>query len=164
MKQKGFTLLELIVVVALAGIIVAGVLLNSSLINPHQKFITKTSNIAKLMHHAHQQAEISNENYALSLTKKGYVFLMFQGDSWTPMKQKPLIASDVPKHYKQELIIDNKLIDPLKKDEFTPHILLLASGEMSPFEWTFSDADNGLDIIITGAYNGKVSVQLRYDE
>lgn len=159
MKQKGFTLIELIVVVTLAGIIVAGVLLNSSLINPHQKFITMTNKIAKLMHHAHQQAELSNENYALSLTKKGYVFLVFQGDSWAAMTKKPLIAADIPERYKLELTIDNKLVDRLKKDEFNPHVLLLASGEMSPFEWTFSDLDNDLEIIITGVYNGKLNIQ-----
>ena len=161
MKQKGFTLLELIVVVTLAGIIVAGVLLNSSLINPHQKFETLTEKVAKLMHHAHQQAQLSNENYALSLTKTGYVFLIFQSDGWVTMKQKPLLEGKVPKRYKQELTIDSKLVTAIKKDKFEPHILLLASGEMTPFEWVFSDFDNDLEITIKGQFNGKINIQKR---
>lgn len=161
MNQKGFTLLELIVVVALAGIIVTSVLLNSSLINPHQKFETLTNKVAKLIHHAHQQAQLNNENYALSLTKTGYVFLSFQGDSWIVMEKKPLSKANVPKNYKQELSIDNKLAPPLVKDELIPHILLLASGEMSPFNWVFSDFDNDLEISITGQFNGKISIQQR---
>jgi len=161
MKQKGFTLLELIVVVALAGIIVTGILLNSSLINPNKKFITLTQNISKLMLHAHQQAQLSNENYALSLTKTGYVFLKFQGDSWIPMVEKPLVSRKIPKHYKQVLSIDKKLVSALKKKQFVPHILLLASGEMSPFEWVFSDFDNDLEITLTGQFNGKIDIKKR---
>ena len=162
MKQKGFTLLELIVVVALAGIIVAGVLLNSSLINPHQKFETLTDQTAKLIHHAHQQAQLNNENYALSLTKTGYVFLIFEGDVWAPMNEKILLEKSVPKKYKQELSIDGKLVSALKKDKFEPHILLLASGEMSPFEWVFSDFYNDLEITITGQFNGKINIENRF--
>ena len=161
MKQKGFTLLELIVVVALAGIMVAGVLLNSSLIDPHKKFETLTSNIAKLMHHAHQQGQLNNENYALSLTKTGYVFLIFQGDSWAPIKEKPLLANKIPKQYKQALSIDNKLVSPLTESVFNPHILLLSSGEMSPFEWVLSDFDNDLEIKIIGQFNGQIKTKKR---
>jgi len=159
MKTKGFTLIELIVVLFIAGMIVSVVLLNTSLINPNKKFITLTQNISKLMHHAHQQAQLSNENYALSLTKKGYVFLIFQGDGWVPMSQKPLLEGKLPKHIKQELSIDKKLVEVLKKDQFVPHILLLASGEMSPFEWTLSDLDNDLEIVITGSYNGVIQIE-----
>lgn len=161
MHQKGFTLLELIVVVALAGIVVGGVLLNSSLINPHQKFETLTKKIAKLIHHAHQQAQLSNENYALSLTKKGYVFLILQGDAWAPMNQKLLLAGFIPKNYKQQLIINGQLVAALKKDKYIPHILLLSSGEMSPFEWVFSDFDNDLEITVTGEFNGKINIENR---
>ena len=164
MKQRGFTLLELIVVVALAGIIVAGVLLNSSLIDPNKKFITRTEKIAKLIHFAHQQAEISNQNYAISSTTKGYVFLHYQGGDWTLMNDKPLISKELPEQLKQELSIDTKLVEPIspsqiKQKKYVPHILMLSSGEMSPFAWSFSDLDNDLEIILTGAYNGKINIE-----
>ncbi len=159
MNSKGFTLIELIVVMFIAGMIVAGVLLNTSLIDPNKKFITLTEKIGKLLHHAHQQAELNNENYALSLTKDGYVFLIYQGDGWAPMKKKPLQRGVFAKNIKQDLSIDNKLVEVLKKDEYTPHILLLASGEMSPFEWTITDRDNDLEIVISGTYNGSISIE-----
>jgi len=155
-QQKGFTLLEIIVVVALAGIIVGGVLLNSSLINPHHKFEALTQNIAKLLRYAHQEGGLNNENYALSVTKTGYVFLMLQGDEWVPIQAKPLQPQKKLKDFKQQLLIDTKLVEPLKKGKFEPHILILASGEMSPFEWTLSDIENDISITIIGSFNGQI--------
>lgn len=164
MRQQGFTLIEIIVVVALAGIIVAGVLLNSTLVNPNKKFITLTKQISQLIHHAHQEAELSNVNYAISITKKGYLFLRYEGGDWNAFNKKPLVEKNITNQYKQELLIDNKLVEPLtasdiKNNKFKPHILLLASGEMSPFEWTFSDLDNDLEIIVTGLYNGAINIE-----
>ncbi len=157
-KHKGFTLLELIVVVTLAGIIVTGVLLNTSLINPNHKFEALTQNIAKLLKYAHQEGRLNNENYALSITPDGYVFLVLDDNQWIPLNIKPLQPQNKLKHYKQELLIDEKIVKPLTKDKIEPHILLLASGEMSPFEWTLSDRENELLMTITGTFNGQINV------
>ena len=55
-----------------------------------------------------------------------------------------------------ELIIEDKVIDISKKKEPDPHILILSSGEMTPFEWRIRDQYSKNGIVLQGNIVGGV--------
>ncbi|MBL7002732.1 MAG: type II secretion system protein [Gammaproteobacteria bacterium] len=158
-QPKGFTLLELIVVVALAGIIVSSILLSTSLINPHQNLKDWSNKTGKLIRFVQQNAILNNQNYAISFSKKGYQFLIFEQGEWVKTKEKMLKVKALGDRYKATLIINEQNITPKNEKKLTPHILILASAEMTPFKWVVEDLDGGGITTLSGQFNGDVSVE-----
>lgn len=163
-RQIAFTLIELIVVISLAGVIILSVLLNTNLINPNQGLEKLNNQLPKLIYFAHQQALLQQQNYALSITKDGYKFLTHDGDKWVVLKDKLLKEELFPESISSELRVENSLVSALPKDELKPHILILASGEMTPFEWIIKDQNSLSAYTLTGTYNGEVVSELQYED
>ena len=61
-----------------------------------------------------------------------------------------------PESQTSQLIIENQIIDISEKTEPEPHILILSSGEMTPFEWRISDQLTQSGILLQGNVLGGV--------
>jgi hypothetical protein len=51
------------------------------------------------------------------------------------------------------------VVKSVDKEELIPHILILASGEMTPFEWTINDKATKSAIILMGDLLGTVQME-----
>lgn len=156
MRSRGFTLLEILVVVFVISITVTVILLNVSLVNPERRIKNVSQQAVKLIRFAHQQAILEQKNLALSLTKKGYEFIRYDGENWVKFENKRLRPKPFDEKIKSELEVEGRLIQPQKK-KLQPHILILASGELSVFKWTLEDTQYDISVLIQGQYNGDVS-------
>ena len=156
MRARGFTLLEVLVVVVVISVTVTVILLNISLVNPERRVKQLSQQTVKLIRFAHQQAIIEQKNLALSLTKKGYEFLQYDGKDWKKFSNKRFKPIQFDETIQTELIVDGRVITA-KPKQLEPQLLILASGEMSTFKWTFTDEQYDVSVVIQGQYNGDVS-------
>ena len=155
--QRGFTILEILVVVAVISIITSTILLNTNFNRPEETLKQHSKKISKTLKLLMQEAILNDNNYALSLFPGGYIVLEFNGEEWLPSEDKFLLSLKGQYTFSDELIIDSQIIKIEKKDKPDPHILILASGEMTPFEWHISDREHDLNVVIKANLLGDIS-------
>lgn len=156
-SQRGFTILEILVVVAVISIITSTILLNTNLNRPEEALKQHTSRVTKTLKLLMQEAILNDNNYAISLFPGGYVVLVFDGEEWQPSDDKFLLSLKSLHRFSDELIIDSQIIQVEKKEKPDPHILILSSGEMTPFEWHISDTENEINTVIQANLLGDIS-------
>lgn len=158
--QRGFTILEILVVVAVISIITSTILLNTNLSRPEEALKQHTSRVSKTLKLLMQEAILNDVNYALSLVPGGYLVLEFTGEEFVASEDKFLKKLANKYSYTDELIIDSQIVKVEKKEKKEkpdPHILLLSSGEMTPFEWHISDPENEISSVIKANMLGDIS-------
>jgi general secretion pathway protein H len=154
--QRGFTILEILVVVAVISIIASTIMLNTNFNRPEDALKKHTEKVTKTLKLLMQEAIINDTNYALSLVPGGYLVMEASGEEWVPSQDKFLKSLASQYSYSDELIIDNQIVSIEKKDKPDPHILILASGEMLPFEWHITDRENQISTVIKGNLVGDI--------
>jgi len=154
--QGGFTLFELLVVVAIVAITISVVQLAPGLNDENRDLKRVGKELGKLFRLLNQEAVFESRNYAISVQDKGFVVLEFNEGKW--LKTPDLFFSKVKMTESQnsQLIIENQVIDISKKTTPEPHILILSSGEMTPFEWRISDKLVKSGIVLQGNLLGGV--------
>ena len=154
--QKGFTLFEIIIVVAIVGITVNIILISGSW-NLQSNNLNKVGDgVQRVINLLHQEAIFDNKNYAISLHENGYNILEFNGESWEFNNQSFFRKYQIPESLVSQLIIDGLEVEKVAITEPIPHILILASGEMTTFEWVIKDIDNEKSIRLQGNLLGQV--------
>ena len=156
LTQKGFTLWELLVVVAIIAITISMLQLSVSVSDDDRELKRIGKDLGKLFHLLSQEAVFESRNYAVSVYDEGFVILEFKEGNWIETGEDFLQRFKLTKSQRSELYLDNELIDTAKKTEPPPHILILSSGEMTPFEWRISDTLTKSGIVLQGNLFGSV--------
>jgi general secretion pathway protein H len=119
-NNKGFTLLELMLVVLIIGIITSLAVYSLSPIGPSRQAKREAQGLMNALDYAQQQAILSHQPYGLVISNHGYQFYAYQGQ-WQPTKdldfQQQATLSQI------ELIMPNSNLDG------SPSIVLLPSKE-----------------------------------
>ena len=154
--QGGFTLFELLVVVAIVAITISVVQLAPGLNDETRDLKRVGKELGKLFRLLSQEAVFESRNYAISVHDEGFVVLEFNEGKW--LKAPDLFFGKVKMTESQnsQLIIENQVIDISKTTTPEPHILILSSGEMTPFEWRISDKLIKSGIVLQGNLLGGV--------
>ena len=155
-RQRGFTLFELLIVVAIVAITVSMMQFSMGLGDEHRELKRVGKDLGKLFHLLNQEAVFEGRNYAISVQKNGFIVLEFDGDGWAPAGESFFDRIKMAESQISELIIEDKVIDISKKTDPDPHILILSSGEMTPFEWRIHDAYSQSGIVLQGNMLGGV--------
>lgn len=157
--SRGFTILEILVVVAVISIIASTILLNTNLSRPDNELKKHASTLGKTLQLLMQEAIIGDRNFALSIMPGGYQILEFDGNDWS-LSTDPFFLSLHREHeYHDELVMDQNIISIEKTEKPQPHILILASGEMSVFEWNIEDRKNNFRVRINSSLLGKITIE-----
>lgn len=157
--NRGFTILEILVVVAVISIIASTILLNTSFHRPAAELKKHAGNLGKTLQLLMQEAILEDRNFALSVVPKGYFVLEYEGQEWLQSKDKFLLKLQKEHEYSDELMIDNNLVSIEKTKKPKPHILILGSGEMSVFQWDIEDRENHLTIRISSTMLGDITIE-----
>jgi general secretion pathway protein H len=168
-KVKGFTLLEVLVVIALIGLIVSVVQFNFSGKKPEDTLKESSYKFAELFESAANYGLLNNIELGLYINKNSYQFLGYDGVKWSEILQQDwLAAQELPEGVTFKLSLNDLPIEePLlfdsavfktKEEEFLsfdtikeenakkeplifPQVYILSGGDITPFSLTFQFTD-----------------------
>jgi general secretion pathway protein H len=155
-SQRGFTLWELLVVVAIVAITISMMQFSVGLGDQTRDLKRIGKDLGKLFHLLNQEAVFEGHNFAISVQEKGFVVLKYEEGNWTPAEDSFLSRFKMTESQISELVIESQVIDISPKSDPQPHILILSSGEMTPFEWRIRDKLSQFGILLQGNMLGSV--------
>ena len=112
--------------------------------------------LGKLFQLLSQEAVFESRNFAISVQDKGFMVLEFNGDAWSAVDDSFFTRIKMAESQRSELIIEDLVVNISVKKEPQPHILILSSGEMTPFEWRIQDKNSQFGIVLQGNMLGAV--------
>ena len=165
-KTKGFTLLEVLVVIALIGLIVSVVQFNFSGKRPEDTLKKESYQFAALFESAANYGLLNNIELGLYIDENSYRFLGYDGVRWSALPEQEWLASQkLPEGVIFKLVLDDLPIEePLlfdssvfkvKEEEYLsfnaieqakkakkeklllPQVYILSGGDITPFSLTF---------------------------
>lgn len=86
-RRAGFTLVELLMTVAIIGLAAGAVVL--SVPDPRPSVADDAERFAARLSRARDEAVLSNRPVAVDATTEGYRFSAFEGAEWTPLDEGP---------------------------------------------------------------------------
>jgi len=146
MIQRGFTLLELLVVLVIIGIILNFAVLSIGGDGPEQKAGEELRRLAALMNLASEQAVLQSREFGVIIEHEGYTFATLEENEWQGIQDDAMFRHrTLPDYFQIDLLIEGlpAALVSSKDEEPKPQLLLLSSGERTAFSLTLSadDAD-----------------------
>ncbi len=151
---RGFTLIELLVVILIIGIVISFASLSLG-----QKSSRSLQDEAKRIHSllrlAGEESVMQGRELAMQFSPEGYQFMTLDGADWVAVEKDNMLRErEFPANLELELTVEGVEMDLRDRDN-PPRILLLSSGEMTPFVLTLSILD-GEAYQIQGDFTGKL--------
>jgi general secretion pathway protein H len=141
-RQTGFSLLELLVVVAIIGLIVQAVTLSMGALGNDRDLAQETRRLRSMVELLQEEALMQSRDYGVMFTETGYRFYVFDYQQliWVePQTDRLLERHSLRSQLEMALVLDGRRV-PLERDFESqevdnpePQIMLLASGEVTPF-------------------------------
>jgi len=160
-KQRGFTLIEVMVVVVLIGLMASLVQFNFSGNKPADKLKHESARFAAIFEVAADYGMLNNIELGLIVKKNSYQFLGYDGTRWTEIPEQDWQANvtvpedivlsieldDLP--IEEPMLFDADTFKEKDEDDFTllskeeqeekiiPQVYILSGGDLTPFSLTF---------------------------
>ncbi|MDY6994207.1 MAG: type II secretion system minor pseudopilin GspH [Pseudomonadota bacterium] len=160
---SGFTLIEVLVVIVIIGVIVTLTTLTAS--DSRAPLKREAQRLAALLALAQEEAVFQAQEWGLSVHSDRYQFYIWQQQGWQVVQNDDLFRPRaMPQGIHIELQLDGHSLRLAEGEEQQrPQILILSSGECTPFELTFSDeTDPSFQYQLQGNLLGALSIH-RYD-
>jgi len=185
---KGFTLIEVLLVIVVIGMMVAAIQINFTSNKPQAKLRQESSRFAGVFNLAAEYGLLNNIELGLFIEKNSYQFVGFDGVRWSVVADNELLSVyQLPDEIgislsfddlalEQPSLIDAELFQPddemleqmeegLNDDDkpIIPQVYLLSGGDITPFRVEFSFSDEFLvseDIVfaVKGLYTTPVKI------
>ena len=146
-RQRGFTLIEILVVMLIAGILTAAALLSVRGGGEERLAREEIQRLDRLVALASDEAVYRRLELGLEFRREGYRFLVWNEETWAPLPSPgPLRAHRWPEALTASLTVEAKptsLPASFAAEEPVPQVVFLSSGEVSAFQLDLTAA-NGL--------------------
>lgn len=183
-RTRGFTLIELLVVLVVIGIAVSLVMINAGLIREDRPIDKDLQALLGAFSIARDEAALQGRNFGLRIYPGGYAFLDLDADTgvWTTMQGDKLLAAtdfddsvlptlevedrevrleppqDAEADDDEEVLLD-AFGNPIESAGDVPHVLILSSGEVTPFVLELEELGSDAYRRIEGDFFGELTVQ-----
>ena len=157
-RARGFTLLEILVVVLIIGITLGMVVL-AVRPNPEHRLTEEGQRFTALVKLLGDEAIIRSAEMAIEVAPHSYRFLTLTEDGWQPYEDDVFKAHELPETIDLDLSLDGQAIRfDSDEDQTEPRIYVLSSGEFTAFEVTFRSSGAAGDTVrISGDVTGKLT-------
>ncbi len=161
-QGRGFTLLEVMVVVVIIGIML-GVSALSMRGDSHAELLEReATRMIALLNLASQEAVMRSEQLAVRFSDDGYEFMLLQNGGWLPVEGDPTLrARRFPDDISLRLELQDNPPPALLSGEESdfPQVFLLSSGEMTPFVITLFSPATERRFVIKGSLLGHLELE-----
>lgn len=165
---RGFTLVEILVVVVIMAIVISLAVLSVGVTGRDRQLDEESQRIEGLIGLLHDRALMEGRDFGLRLEPAAYEFVAFDSrrQIWTAFDQEHEFRRRLlPKGLSFQLELDSRQvvlqpIDPNMSDDATPpapQIAIAASGENTPFRLTLSRADTQAKASLSSDSLGKIT-------
>jgi general secretion pathway protein H len=184
-RVSGFTLVEILVVLVIIGVVIAVALLSFGILGDGRGLDREARRMSALIEMAADEAMIQGRDYGLEILQGGYRFVEYDPliDQWHEVIGDDLLrARTLEEGSEFELFIeDHKVLletkaesldenvddeDERKRDladDYLPHILILSSGDVTPFELTLQRFVDRSEVTLSMSLAGELEIN-RGDE
>lgn len=159
--QRGFTLIEILVVMLIIGIMVVGAMLSSNLAYGDRDLERERDRLLALSSHLRDMASLQNREYGLRCFEGGYEFLVLDARSgqWQrDPRDDSLRARTLPRGLAVSLLVEGRpvVLPPAEQrnESLAPQVMLFSSGDISQFELTLRREPDGPAVRIAPTANG----------
>jgi general secretion pathway protein H len=149
---RGFTLIELMIVVFVIGLVTAGVVISFSGSSRDEQLEREADRLDALFDYVREQAELQTRDYGFRISNRGYSFVVFDvlANQWRPAEEDDALRErPFPAGIETEVVVEGRkvVLETRKKDveDFMPQIMIFSNGDLSSFEvalWREGNNDN----------------------
>lgn len=167
--QRGFTLLELLVVVVIIAILLATALLSTSFTSMERNLEEEARRFAALVSYAREEAILQTRDLGIQVEEGQYRFMVLDSltGRWVNADfDEVLRMRQLPDSIEASLWIEGAgfdLGDPEAEDSDPgelPQVFILSSGEVSPFELILSSGQSPVRVTVTAELDGKTGISV----
>lgn len=153
-NNRGFTLIEILVVIVITGIILSVTLLAFGDFGAGRKAVVSAEHFASYVKLVQHRAILEVNTLGININRNGYETFRFeQGLRWQPMPKNSLFHwQPFPKH----VVVSLKAA--IRNRDNRPDIVINPSGDMSPFELTFGTPEKPRLAVLIGGHNGDIEL------
>ena len=150
---RGFTLVEILVVVLIIGILSVGAVLSLGVVGEDRELDRERDRILTVTGFLRDQAALQNREFGMRVYTGGYEFLALDARSgkWEQVTEDPMMRPrTLPPGIQARLLVEGRPIVLPKRDEKdpAPQIMLFSSGELNSFELTLRRDDGDTVVLI----------------
>jgi len=173
---RAFTLIELLVVIVIIAIISAVALLSLGILGDDRNLQREVRRLSSLIELANDEAMIQGRDYGLEIMESGYRFVEYDPflNRWYEMIGDNLLRPrQVEEGMEFELFIEDRRVlldteaaeteqeedDRNLIDDYIPHILIMSSGDVSPFELRLLRPNDRAALTLTMSLAGELEIE-----
>lgn len=174
--ELAFTLIEVLVVVIIIAVISAVALLSFGILGDDRNLQREARRLSSLIELANDEATIQGREYGLEILQSGYRFVEHDpllnqwhellGDDFLRPRQ---LGEDMEFQLFLEdrrVLLDTSAADTEREeedtdltDDYLPHILIMSSGDVSPFELRLLRPSDRAALTLTMSLAGELEIQ-----
>lgn len=173
--QAAFTLVEILVVITIVGIVLSMAVLSLGVLGDNDGLDTEVTRYVSLMEVARDESVLQGREYGLEVLQQGYRFVELDPltRQWTEIIGDDILRPrDLPETLELELYLDDQRIelsfeaatlgsddeDENQLKQFTPHVFLFSSGDMTPFELHFRQVYTNDVVMLAADLLGNIKI------
>jgi general secretion pathway protein H len=168
MRSKGFTLVEILVVVVIMAIVISLAILSIGSAGRDTQLDEESRRIEGLVGLLHERALLEGRDFGLRIEPAAYEFVVYDSrrDRWTTLDQeREFRHRDLPAGISFELKLDSQVVvlKPLPRQlsaddaASAPQLAIAASGEGTPFSLSLSRQGTKSRAVVDGDALGKLT-------